>query len=141
MDSTLWSKAHGATTHFPLALALCSGTLDAIGFALAGRPMVRDLHAGGYWTMIGSALGSVPAVFTGLLMTKGSVLGHGALRMHHLFVWPAFALIIAIATWRVRVGRRARRRVFAGYLVAVGVAAGFVSAAGYWGGEMMIALR
>jgi uncharacterized membrane protein len=139
MDPTLWAKAHGATTHFPLALALCSGTLDAIGFALVGRPMVRDLHAGGYWTMIGGALGSVPAVFSGLLMTKGSVLGHGALRMHHLFVWPAFALIVALATWRVLVGRRATRRVFASYLITVGVAAGLVSAAGYWGGELMIA--
>ena len=69
--------------------------------------MVRDLHAAGYWTMIGSALGSVPAVFSGLLMTKGSVLGHGALRMHHLFVWPAFALIIATCNV-ARSGRSAR---------------------------------
>src|SRR5258708_20639174 len=107
MDHTIWAKAHGATTYFPLALALCSGALDAMGFALAGRPIVRDLHAGGYWTMIGGALGSVPAVFFGLLMTKGSVLGHGALRIHHLFVWPPFALIVALAAWRVLVWRPA----------------------------------
>lgn len=139
MDSTIWAKAHGATTHFPLALALCSGALDAIGFALAGRPIVRDLHAAGYWTMLGGALGSVPAVASGLLMTKGSVLGHGALRMHHLFVWPAFALLVALAMWRVVIGRRTARSAFAGYLIGVSVAAGLMSAAGYWGGEMMIA--
>lgn len=139
MDSAIWAKAHGAATHFPLALALCSGALDAAGFALAGRPVVRDLHAAGYWTMLGGAIASVPAVFSGLLMTKGSVLGHGALRMHHLFVWPAFALLVALATWRVSVGRRATRPVFAGYLAGVGVMAGLMLAAGYWGGEMMVA--
>jgi len=139
MDATIWTKAHGATTHFPLALALGSGALDAAGFALAGRPIVRDLHAAGYWTMLGGALGSVPAVFSGLLMTKGSVLGHGALRLHHLFVWPAFALLVALATWRLLVGRRATRPVFAGYLIVVGIATALMSAAGYWGGELMIA--
>lgn len=139
MDPTLWAKAHGATTHFPLALVLCSGALDAAGFVLAGRPIVRDLHAGGYWTMLLGALGTVPAVFSGLLMTKGSVLGHGALRMHHLFVWPAFALILGLATWRLLVGRRATRPMFSAYLAGVGLAAGLVLAAGYWGGELMIA--
>jgi uncharacterized membrane protein len=139
MDATIWAKAHGATTHFPLALALCSGALDAAAFALAGRPAGRDLHAAGYWTMVLGALGSVPAVLSGVLMTKGSVVGHGALRMHHLFAWPAFSLLVALATWRVLVGRRATRPLLAGYLCLVVVAAGLISAAGYWGGEMMIA--
>jgi len=139
MDPTLWTRAHGATTHFPVALVLSSVAFDGIGFALAGRPIVRHLHAGGYWTMIGGALGSVPAVFSGLVMTKGSVLGHGALRMHHVFVWPAFAMIVALATWRGLVGRRAPRGVFLVYLIGTGVAAGLVSGAGYWGGELLIA--
>ena len=60
MDSTIWAKAHGATTHFPFALTLISGALDAAGFALAGRPAVRDLNAAGYWTILLAALGSVP---------------------------------------------------------------------------------
>jgi uncharacterized membrane protein len=139
MDSAYWAKAHGAATHFPFALTLVSGALDATGFALAGRPVVRDLHAAGYWTMLLGALGAVPAVASGLLMTQGSLLGHGALRLHHLFVWPAFALLVALATWRVSVGRRSTRPMFAGYLLAVALAAGLMSAAGYWGGEMMVA--
>ncbi len=138
MDATIWAKAHGATTHFPIALALCSGVLDTLGFALAGRPIVRDLHAAGYWTILGGALGGGPAVASGLLMTKGGVLGHGALRLHHLFVWPAFALLIALATWRVLIGRRATRSAFAGYLIGVGAAMALISAAGYWGGELMM---
>lgn len=139
MDTAIWAKMHGAATHFPVALTLCSGALDAAGFALAGRPIVRELHAAGYWTMLLGALGTVPAVWSGLLMTRGSVLGHGALRMHHLFVWPAFALLVGLATWRMMNGRRATRPAFAGYLVAVGLATGLMSGAGYWGGEMMVA--
>lgn len=139
MDTALWAaQAHGATTHFPLALTLCAGGLDAAGYALAGRPAARELHAAGYWTMLGGALGSVPAVFSGLVMTKGTLLGHGALRLHHLFVWPAFALVMALATWRVSAGRSASRRAFAGYLLGVGTAAALMLGAGYWGGEMLL---
>ena len=139
MDSTLWAKMHGATTHFPLALVLVSAACDFAGFFLGERPAARDFQATGYWTILGGALGSLPAVFSGLVMTKGSVLGHGALRWHHLFVWPAFALLVALAAWRMSVGRRATRPMFRGYLVAVGVASVLISAAGYWGGELMIA--
>ena len=139
MDSAIWAKVHGATTHFPLALALCSGALDVTGYVLAARPVGRDLQVGGYWTMLLGTLGSVPAVASGLLMTKGVVWGHGALRLHHLFVWPAFALLAALATWRLVAGPHPARRLFGGYLLGVGVAAGLMSAAGYWGGEMMMA--
>jgi uncharacterized membrane protein len=139
MDQTIWAKAHGATTHFPMALALCSAAFDAAGFALVRKPIGSDLRAAGYWTMVIGAMGTVPAVLSGLLMTKGRVLGHDALRLHHLFVWPAFALLAALGTWRVLQGRQATRRAFAGYLVLAGVAAGLMTAAAYWGGEMMIA--
>ena len=138
MDPAIWAKVHGAAVHFPLALALGSGGLDAAAFALGTRPYARDLRAAGYWMMVVGALGSIPAVGSGLLMTRGSLLGHGALRMHHLFVWPAFGLLVGLAAWRVCTGQRATRRMFTGYLVMVGVAAGLMATAGYWGGEMMI---
>jgi uncharacterized membrane protein len=139
MDSTFWAKAHGAATHFPLALALSSVAFDAAGFALARRPVGLTLRAAGYCSMILGALGTVPAVLSGLLMTKGSLWGHGNLRLHHLFVWPAFALLIALGTWRVRQGREMGRRAFAGYLLLAAVAAGLMTTAAYWGGEMMMA--
>jgi uncharacterized membrane protein len=139
MEPMIWAKLHGATTHFPLALMLCSAAADAASFVLGERPLARELQAVGYWTILLGALGSVPAVFSGLVMTKGSVLGHGALRWHHLFVWPAFALLVALATWRVCIARGVTRRVFGVYLTVVVVASGLISAAGYWGGELMIA--
>jgi len=139
MDSNLWAKAHGATTHFPLALALCSAACDAAGFALERKPIGSGLKAAGYWTMILGAVGTVPAVLSGLLMTKGTVLGHDALRLHHLFVWPAFALLVALGTWRALHGRSATpRRVFAGYLMLASVAAGLMTTAAYWGGELIL---
>ena len=139
MNPTIWAKAHGATTHFPLALALSSVAFDAAGFALARQPVGHELRSAGYWTMLCGAMGTVPAVLSGLLMTKGTVMGHDALRLHHLFVWPAFALLIALGTWRVLQGRQALPRAFAGYLILAGFAAGLMTAAAYWGGEMMIA--
>ena len=139
MDPAIWAKAHGATTHFPLALALCSVACDAAGLVLARRPLGGELRAAGYWTMILGAIGTLPAVLSGLLMTKGSLLGHDALRLHHLFVWPAFALLMGLGTWRALQGPEVSRRALAGYLVLAVVAAALVSAAGYWGGEMMIA--
>src|ERR1700677_514655 len=139
MDPAIWAKAHGATTHFPVALALCSAAFDAAGFVFERKPVGKDLRAVGYWTMLFSAIGTVPAVLSGLLMTKGRVLGHDALRLHHMFVWPGFALLVGLGAWRMLQGRHAPRRAFAGYLVVVGVAAGLMSAAAYWGGEMMVA--
>ena len=59
--------------------------------------------------------------------------------LHHLFAWPAFALLVALATWRIMLGCQAPRSTFTGYLTAVVIAAGLISIAGYWGGEMLIA--
>lgn len=138
MDAAIWSRAHGATVHFPIALALGSGVFDAAAFALGPRPLARELRAAGYWMLVLGALGSVPAVLSGLLMTRGSLLGHGALRMHHLFVWPAFALLLALAAGRICLGDRLTRQLLAVHLVLIAVTAGLMAGAGYWGGELLL---
>lgn len=138
MQSAFWAHAHGATTHFPIALVLCSGAADSIGFALREHGVARDLHAVRYWTLLLGALGTVPAALSGLLMTRGSLLGHGALRWHHLFVWPAAALVIGLATWRFLVKRDTSRVAFAIYLVGVACSIALLLSAGYWGGELMM---
>jgi uncharacterized membrane protein len=138
MDAMFWAKAHGAATHFPLALVVCSAVCDFAGVAGGERPFARDLTAVGFWTMLLGALGSIPAVVSGLMMSKGIILGHGALRLHHWFVWPAFTLVIALATWRTLMRGAMTRRAFTAYLCGVGIASGLMLAAGYWGGELMI---
>ncbi len=138
IDGNLWARVHGGATHFPFALALASGVLDLAGSLLGERPQGRDFHAAGYWTLLLGAAGSVPAVISGLMMTKGSLLGHGALRMHHLFVWPAFALLIGLATWRLLAGQRVPVTHRFGYFAIMAGAALCLLAAGYWGGELMM---
>jgi uncharacterized membrane protein len=133
-----WAKIHGAATHLPLALAGCSWLFDAAGFALARRPAGSQFNVVGYWTMLLAGLGTFPAVASGLIMTKGEMLGSDLVRFHHLFVWPAFALLVGLATWRAIVGATTRRRVFAGYLAVSFTAAVLVAGAGYWGGEMLL---
>src|SRR5580698_2172799 len=134
MDATIWAKMHGATVHFPIALVLCSWALDGSGLLLSGLGIRRGLHAAGYWTLILGAAGTVPAVVSGLVMTRGVMLGHDALRLHHLFAWPAFAVIVGTATWRVLADDLAGRKTALAYLAAVGLGAMLVLAAGYWGG-------
>jgi uncharacterized membrane protein len=138
MNNEMWAKMHGATVHFPIALILCSGFLDGSGFFFPGTAIRRGLHAAGYWTTIFGALGTVPAVISGLVMSKGVLLGHDALRLHHLFAWPAFALIVGLATWRVFGVDFSARGAPVGYLATVGLAAALIVSAGYWGGEMML---
>jgi uncharacterized membrane protein len=138
MNSENWAKMHGATVHFPIALILCSGALDALGFFFPGPAIRRGLHAAGYWTMILGAAGTVPAVVSGLVMSRGVMLGHDTLRLHHLFAWPAFALIIGLATWRVLASDFTAKTTPAGYLAVAGLAAVLVMGAGYYGGEMML---
>jgi uncharacterized membrane protein len=138
MNPGLWAKVHGATVHFPIALVLCSGVLDVIGFVFPDAAARRGLHAAGFWTIILGAAGTVPAVLSGLVMSKGVLLGHDSLRLHHLFAWPAFALIAGVATWRAMASDFAARKAPAGYLVAAGLAAVLVMAAGYYGGELLL---
>jgi len=134
----MWPRIHGAAVHFPIALVLLAFAFEAAGYLfprLAGR---LGLGAAGFWAMLAGAAGTVPAVVSGLVMTRGTVLGHDALRRHHLFAWPAFALIMGAAAWRLLHGASQVDRPPLGYVLAVGVAAVLVSAAGYWGGELII---
>ncbi len=128
---------HGAAVHFPIALVLGSLALDAAAFMAPGS-VRAGLHAAGHWMIVLAAAGTLPAVASGLFLTHGTLLGHGDLRRHHLFVWPAFALIVAAATWRLQGREPASARPAAGYLASVGLAAGLVMAAGYTGGKLLL---
>ena len=138
ITTLLWAKMHGATTHFPFALVVCAAGFDTAALLLPGRRWTSELQFAGYWAIVIAAIGSIGAVASGIVMTRGSIIGHGMLRLHHLFAWPAFALLIALATWRVAVGRQTTRRWMTLYVIALVVAAAFVAAAAYWGGELML---
>jgi uncharacterized membrane protein len=138
IDPELWPKLHGAMTHFTVALSFASVLFDAAAFVFPGSNRSRGLHLAGFYTLEIGALGSFGAVFTGLIMTNWSLLGHGALGAHHAFVWPAFALLIELALWRLFVRESASRRAFGLYLVLAVVLLGLMGGAGATGGEMLL---
>ena len=139
IDPALWPRLHGASTHFPVALAMAAALFDGLGALwLKSSPRKAQLHAAGFFTIILGALGTFPAVLSGLFMTKGRLLGHDALLFHHLFVWPAFAGLVGLAVWRALVGEQASPRAFAAYLTILFLTAGLMAGAGYWGGELIL---
>jgi uncharacterized membrane protein len=139
IDPTLWPKLHGASVHFPIALAMAAALFDGLGFVWPrSSPRKAQLHAAGYFTIILGALGTFPAVLSGLVMTKGTAWGHDALLFHHLFVWPAFAGLVGLGVWRALVGDMASSRSFVVYLIVLFLTAGLFAGAGYWGGELIL---
>ena len=135
-DPSIWSKAHGAFTHFPIALMLVSAFCDGVSPFCGNAERQRALCSTATITIVLGALGSYAAVATGLMMTKWQVWGHGTLLHHHQFVWPAFALMVGLATWRV-ITRRTVERPPTAYLALMLLATALMSGAGYWGGELL----
>jgi uncharacterized membrane protein len=138
MNSLFWSRVHGGMTHFPIALVLGAGFFDALSFFLHRSARQREFSVTGYWLMILGALGSFGAVISGLALSKWNVGGSGLLLRHHLFVWPSFALIVGLGTWRFLIGNQSTHRGFAIYLSVTAIACGLISAAGFFGGEMLL---
>src|SRR5215475_1693044 len=138
MSSLFWERAHGGLTHLPIALIFGAAFFDGLAFFCRRSSKRSEFKAIGYWLVIVGALGSFGAIFSGLVLSKGAIGGTGAVLRHHLFVWPAFALIIGLATWRFLVGNNPSRRAFALYLATMIVASGLIGAAGFFGGEMLL---
>ena len=139
IDPALWPKLHGASTHFPVALTMAAAMFEGLGLIVPNSSLHKqNLRAAGYYAVILGALGTFPAVLSGLFMTKGEVLGHDALLFHHLFVWPAFAALVGLGVWRALVGDKFSRRGFGLYLTGLFLTAGLMAGAGYWGGELIL---
>ena len=131
-----WGNIHGGSTHFPIALLFSSFVFDAAGFTLYRKTWSRDLHIAAFYALLLGALASFAAVLSGLIISGWQFYGGGKLAKHHLFVWPAFGLLVALAVWRIVVRDTASRPATAAYLVAALLATGLMLAAGYWGGEL-----
>ena len=139
MNSLFWERAHGGLTHFPIALIFVATLFDILSFFRARASKEREFNAMGYWLVILAGIGAVGAAFSGLALSKWQVAGTGLVRLHHLFVWPAFVLILGLVVWRVVVGNRFSRRAFASYIIAACCACALIGAAGFVGGEMLLA--
>lgn len=133
-----WDKLHGATTHFPIALLLFSTLCDFVSVTFKKLPFARGLRLVSFYGLAVAALGSLSAVVSGIALTKGDLWGRGYLGWHHRFVWPAFGLLVALAVWRLVVGCEMSRVGTSVYLILMLLASGFVAAAGYFGGEILL---
>ena len=138
MNSLFWSRLHGGATHFPIALVFGAALFDILSFVYRGSRRRRDFGVIGFWLVILGALGSFGAVFSGLALSKWQIGGTGQLLRHHLFVWPAFALIVGLATWRTLVGYHPTRRAFGVYLGTLLISCAVIGAAGFFGGELLL---
>jgi len=136
VSSKFWANIHGGSTHFPIALIIASVLFDLIGYALNREPHSKDLHVAAFYALMLGALASFVAVLSGLIISGWHVHGGGLLGKHHLFVWPAFGLIVALAVWRLVVRQQASRGAYGMYLVVSMAAAVVMAIAGYWGGEL-----
>ena len=138
MNSLFWSRLHGGATHFPIALVFGAALFDILSFVYRRSRRRRDFGVIGFWLVILGALGSFGAVFSGLALSKWQIGGTGQLLRHHLFVWPAFALIVGLATWRTLVGYHPTRRAFGLYLGTLLISCAVIGAAGFFGGELLL---
>ena len=138
MDAAFWPRLHGGSTHFPIVLLLVSVVFDAIAWRSRDAALRRGLHAAGLGSPVVGVLGACVAVTAGLAMTRGQMLGSGLEKLHHLFVWPAFGLSVALVVWRLSRRGRLSPRAFGLYLAGMSLASALVMGAGFWGGEMLL---
>jgi mono/diheme cytochrome c family protein len=138
MNSLFWERAHGGLTHFPIALIFAATFFDALAFFRRESAKREQFNAIGYSLTILAAAGAVGAVLSGLALSKWKFGGAGLVLRHHLFVWPAFVLILILVAWRVVASNRLSQRASAFYLALTFVACAFIGAAGFVGGEMLL---
>ena len=134
MDSGFWACLHGAVIHFPVALSVFTVICDTIALCCWSRPVASRLLAAGGYALYLAAIGSVPSVISGLVLTRGNMWGHGALRWHHFFVWPAWGLLVALAFWRMLRRDAPTRSEHAVSLACVWLMVLLMGGAGHWGG-------
>lgn len=138
MNQVFWARMHGGATHFPIASLMVSVAFDHAACWWRNEQRRREFQALGFYSLLIAAAASPCAVLSGIALSKGRVMGSGDLLLHHLFLWPAFGLLVGLAVWRSVVREHASRRAAKCYLVLVTIAAAAMMGAGYWGGEMIL---
>jgi hypothetical protein len=133
-----WPRLHGASTHLPVALVPVAALFEALSLIARDPEWRKRLGATSALLLPLAAFGSIASVVSGLGQSHGEWLGQGLLRSHHLFVWPAFALLIGLATWRLLAGPEPSALAKLIYRVALWINAGLILAAAYWGGELAL---
>lgn len=136
MNSVFWTRLHGGVTHFPIAFIFGAALFDALGFFGSSRQ--REFRMTGYYLLVVGGAASFAAMLSGLAVSKWNACGTGLLLRHHLFVFPAFMLVVGLASWRIAVGNNLPKRPFAIYPSVLAITCALFGAAGYSGGELIV---
>ena len=137
IEPSIWANVHGGVTHFPIALILFSAFCDCVSLCMTDRDVCRGFRFAGAISLVIGGMGGSVAILSGLIIARWQFIGHSSLLMHHKFVWPSFVLVTGLATWRISLPRRIWSRPKAVYIALLLLAAACMTAAGYWGGEML----
>ncbi len=137
MSAPFWAEVHGATTHFPVVLTLVALTCESVAALRWSSPHSSAWRVAGAIVLGAAALSTVPAVASGLVLSRGELWGEGALRLHHRFVWPAFALIIALGVARGLMHRTITRSVHGCFVGGLILSVGLMTAAARYGGALL----
>ena len=138
MDAMFWQRLHGGSTHLPIVLLPLSVIFDFVGLRMRAEAARRAFHSAGVALAFAGVLGGCAAVIAGLAMTRGNMLGSGAEKLHHLFVWPGFIISIVLVAGRLFLLRQLSPGSLRAYLVGMLIASALMLGAGYWGGEMIL---
>jgi mono/diheme cytochrome c family protein len=137
MPHVTWVSAHGALTHFPIAMLIAMFCFD-IGAAVLRKPEWKIVS---FWLLVTAVVGCIPSLVTGLqtgnTLFQDSPLPHVAL-LHRNLAYGTSIVAFLLLALRVQAGDKlvAWEKALAVLLSLVAVA--LVSWTGYLGGAMTL---
>lgn len=127
---------HPTIVHFAIALFVISVLFDLLGM-ITGR---QSLHDVGWFNLLIGTLAICFSVAFGMvaeLQLKPSLIAHVTLDKHKLFAFSTLFLTVALLVWRVGLRGKFPKKGGVLYILLAGVGVSLISAAGYYGGEMV----
>src|SRR3954452_21223301 len=85
MNQIFWARMHGGATHFPIALLLVSVLFDHAGFWWRDELRRHEFRSFGFHSLLIAAAATPVAVLSGVVLSKGVLIGTGMLALHHYF--------------------------------------------------------
>jgi uncharacterized membrane protein len=129
----LWQHIHGASSHFPIAGMILSFLFD-YGAIVFRRPNWRHV---GFWTLVATAVISIPTVLSGLSAEYGwfriEKWTADHLLIHRNIALAGAGVAIVLALWRAARRDQMKGGEWIAYLVLMTVATGLLGYTGYLG--------
>ena len=112
--------------------------LDSLSIFWPNESKRPGLRSAGFFCALIAVLGSFGAVASGILISRGRLMGTGLLLRHHQFVWPGVAISLALVIWRLSRRDHSSTAGFRIYLAGMTLASASIFTAAYFGGELVL---